>query len=127
MGCSSSCWHYHWSSLCSPSFRRQGRGERGSRRRAARDNAIGRGHIMQAFESGQAVRWIKPKRLQLRFELQAGEATVATLAWTRGSRALAQSAGSAYWFTREGFFRPRVLIRRATDTSANAPTGQEVI
>ncbi len=80
---------------------------------------------MQAFASGQELRWIKPKVLKLQFELHTGETTVATLAWTRGSRALGQWGEHRYWFSREGFFRPRVLVRSASNTTAKAPTAQD--
>jgi hypothetical protein len=65
--------------------------------------------------------WVKPKWSRLQFELRAGETVVATLAWTRGSRALAQWGESQYRFSRQGWLRPRILIRTADSGDTDEP------
>ena len=82
--------------------------------------------------SGVELRWAKPKRSKLQFELRAGqtpdedtgEPALATMSWTRGSQAIGQWAGGEYRFSREGWLRPRALVRAATspatDTVADA-------
>lgn len=57
-----------------------------------------------------ALRWTRPSRRKHEFELRAGEALVATLAWTGRARAFGQWAGGHYRFGFEGWFRPRVLV-----------------
>ncbi len=48
--------------------------------------------VSDALTGGQNAEllWVKPKWSRLRFELRAGDEVVATLDWTRGSRALAR-------------------------------------
>ena len=83
---------------------------------------------MRPFDevSGAELRWVKPKRTKLEFELRAGaadsETVLATLAWTRGSQAVGQWAEGAYQFSRAGWLRPRILVRRA---ESNVPTAAD--
>jgi hypothetical protein len=68
--------------------------------------------------------WVRPKWSRFFFELRAGETVVATLAWTGGSRAAAECAGAQYRFSREGWLRPRILVREGATgrpTGAGAP------
>ena len=78
---------------------------------------------MQALrdvESGE-LRWVRPKASKHTFELHAGETVVATLAWIRGSRAIGQWADGHYQFSREGWFRQRIIVRVAPINAANTP------
>ena len=70
--------------------------------------------------TARALQWSRPRRLKRAFELRAGDTVLATLTWTRGSRALAQWGASQYQFSRQGWLRPRVLVR-----DANAPESAE--
>lgn len=71
------------------------------------------------------LQWRQPKRPKSEYELRAGDDLVATLVWTRGSRATGQTAGAAYWFSRHGWLRPRVLIHDGG--SAASPTSDQPI
>jgi hypothetical protein len=84
---------------------------------------VGGKHIMHALGdiNGEELRWIKPARLKLRFELRAGETVVATLGWTGSYRAVAQWADAQYRFSREGWFRPRVVVRGASANATDEP------
>lgn len=68
------------------------------------------------------LRWIKPKWTKLTFELRAGEAVVATLNWARKSPPRGEWAGGRqYLFDRDGWLRPRILIRDASAGEASEP------
>jgi hypothetical protein len=72
---------------------------------------------------GDAFEWVKPRWTKLEFELRAGETVVATLAWSGGSRAVgtwADAQDDQYRFSREGWLRPRILVRRARTDAATA-------
>jgi hypothetical protein len=72
--------------------------------------------------AGQELRWIKPKWTRREFELHSGDAVMATLRWTRGSRAEgAFAGGEEYRFQREGWLRQRILIHQAADGNAGEP------
>ncbi len=70
---------------------------------------------------GAELRWVKPKWTRPEFELHAGDAIVATLRWTGGSRAEGTWAGGQYRFSREGWLRPRILVRRASSEDTGEP------
>ncbi|HEX9036824.1 MAG TPA: hypothetical protein VF808_07515 [Ktedonobacterales bacterium] len=70
---------------------------------------------------GEELRWVKPKWSKLTFELRAGEAVVATLNWARKSPPRGEWAGGQYLFDREGWLRPRILIRDASAGEASEP------
>lgn len=72
--------------------------------------------------TSEELRWVRHRRLKLEFELRAGETVVATLAWTGRARALGAWAGGQYRFSREGWFRPRTLVRGAEDTGEPVAT-----
>jgi hypothetical protein len=65
--------------------------------------------------------WVKPKWSKRQFELHAADAVVATLAWERGSRAVAQWGEFRYRFSRQGWLRPRILVRSAGATDGGEP------
>jgi hypothetical protein len=75
----------------------------------------------RAASEGQssALVWIRPERTRGQFELRSRETVLATLTWSRGSSALAQWGAGQYHFNRQGWLRPRVLVRDASagDTS----------
>jgi hypothetical protein len=73
--------------------------------------------------SGDELLWVKLKGLRPQFELHAGETIVATLAWTKGSRAVGQWAGGQYHFSRDGWLRPRVLVWSASGSDSGAASG----
>jgi hypothetical protein len=79
--------------------------------------------VSDALTGGQTgeLRWVKPKWSRLQFELHTGDEVVATLDWTRGSCALARWAEVQYQFTRQGWLRPRVLVRVAGPSDAAEP------
>ena len=83
--------------------------------------------MMHTFHEvgGEELRWIKPRRTKLQFELRAGEILVATLAWTGGSHALGQWAEGQYRFNRKGWLRPRTLVRGAANAASDTPGEQE--
>lgn len=70
--------------------------------------------------SSDELEWVKPRWTKLQFELRAGETMVATLAWVRGSRAVGEWADGQYRFSREGWFRPRILVRGAATEAMDA-------
>jgi hypothetical protein len=59
------------------------------------------------------LRWLRTSERPAAFRLLAGEAPVATLAWTReaGAVARAESAVGAWRLTRGGFLNPHVVAR----------------
>lgn len=63
--------------------------------------------------------WVKPKCTRPEFELRVEDTVVATLRWTSGSRADGTWAGGQYRFNREGWFRPRILVRRAASDNTD--------
>ena len=65
--------------------------------------------------SGQALEWLQPKTLEHYFELQAGPAQLATLAFHSawGTLATAETADGTWTFKRVGFLNPRVTVRVA--------------
>jgi hypothetical protein len=65
--------------------------------------------------------WVKPKWTRRQFALRSGDTVLATLAWTRGSSALAQWGASQYRFNRQGWLRPRVLVRDASADDTSEP------
>jgi hypothetical protein len=67
------------------------------------------------------LQWSRPHRSKRAFELHGGDTILATLTWTRGSRALAQWGASQYQFSREGWLRPRVLVRDASAPESAEP------
>jgi hypothetical protein len=71
--------------------------------------------------NGEELRWIKPARFKLQFELRAGDTVVATLGWTGSYRAVAQWADAQYRFSQEGWFRPRVVVRGASADATDEP------
>lgn len=62
---------------------------------------------------GVELQWVKPRWTKPEFELHAGDTVVATLRGTGRSRADGTWAGGQYRFSREGWSRPRILVRRA--------------
>jgi hypothetical protein len=65
--------------------------------------------------------WVKPKWIRRQFALRSGDTVLATLTWTRGSSALAQWDASQYHFSRQGWLRPRVLVRDASAGDTSEP------
>ena len=65
--------------------------------------------------------WVKPKWSRLQFELRAGETVLATLAWSRGSRASARWGETHYHFNRQGWLRQRILVRAADSGDGAEP------
>lgn len=69
------------------------------------------------YVKGTTLFWVQPHMTQRRFELKSEDEVVATLEWKKllGTLAEARSADGDWTFKREGFFHPRVTIRRAGD------------
>jgi len=63
----------------------------------------------------QGLAWLQPKTLEHYFELQAGPAQLATLAFHSawGTLATAETADGTWTFKRVGFLNPRVTVRAA--------------
>jgi hypothetical protein len=63
--------------------------------------------------SGQKAEWIQPKTSENLFELHAGEALLARLAFRSmwGTLAVAETADGSWSFKRVGFLNPRVTVR----------------
>ena len=57
--------------------------------------------------------WVQPRRSKPRFELRFGEHVLATLTGHKGGRALGQWGEQCYWFSQEGWFRRRTIVRNA--------------
>jgi hypothetical protein len=74
-----------------------------------------------AADLGRELLWVKPKWTRRQFALRSGDTILATLTWTRGSSALAQWGASQYRFSRQGWLRPRVLIRDASADDTSEP------
>jgi hypothetical protein len=65
--------------------------------------------------------WTKSRTTRRQFELKAADDTVvATLAWGRGTRARAGWGELHYQFSRQGWLRPRILVRTVDSESATA-------
>jgi len=79
--------------------------------------------VSQVTTDGQTgeLLWVKPTWYRLRFELRAGETLVATLASDHRSHALAQWGESQYQFSRQGWLRPRIVVRAAQSNDAAEP------
>jgi hypothetical protein len=75
---------------------------------------------LQAIE-GRDLRWVRPKRTKLAFQLRDEEAVLATLAWARGSRAQGAWARGQYDFRREGWLRQRILVHDAAAGDSGEP------
>ena len=58
--------------------------------------------------------WVQPRRSRPQFELCSGEDVVATLAWHKKGRALGQWDEQRFWFSQEGWFRRRTIVRGAS-------------
>lgn len=58
--------------------------------------------------------WVQPRRSKPRFELRSGEDLLATLVWHKKGRALGQWDKQRFWFSQEGWFRRRTIIRDAS-------------
>jgi hypothetical protein len=72
--------------------------------------------------AGQEMQWVKPKWTRREFELRSGDAAVATLRWTGGSRAEgAYAGGDGYHFQREGWLRQRILIHQTVGEHTDEP------
>src|SRR5262245_59132365 len=65
--------------------------------------------------------WVTSQRSRRQFELRSGDTVIATLAWSRGSNALAQWGARRYRFSRQGWLRPRVLVRDAGAGDTSEP------
>jgi hypothetical protein len=73
-------------------------------------------------DQGAGLVWTKPKWSKSQFELHAADNTIlATLAWGRGTRAQAQWGEIHYQFSRQGWLRPRILVRDADSGEAGTP------
>lgn len=57
--------------------------------------------------------WAQPRRSKPQFELRSGENVLATLTWHKKGRALGQWDEQRFWFSQEGWFRRRTIIRGA--------------
>ena len=57
--------------------------------------------------------WVQSKRSRPQFELRSGEDVVATLSMHKKGRALGQWDEQRFWFSQEGWFRRRTIIRGA--------------
>ncbi len=57
--------------------------------------------------------WVQPRRSKPRFELRFGERVLATLTGHKGGRMLGQWGELRYWFSQEGWFRRRTIVRHA--------------
>jgi hypothetical protein len=65
--------------------------------------------------------WVTSEQARRQFELRAGDIVIATLAWSRGSNALGQWGERQYRFSRQGWLRPRVLVRDAGASDTAEP------
>jgi hypothetical protein len=71
---------------------------------------------------GAGLVWTKPRWSKREFELHAAENTVvATLAFSRNTRAQAQWGEIHYQFSRQGWLRPRILVHAADAGEAETP------
>lgn len=63
--------------------------------------------------AGQEFIWEQPHALERRYELRAGDETLATLRWQKrlGTLAVAETADARWTFKRAGFWHPRVTVR----------------
>src|SRR5262245_31003296 len=68
-----------------------------------------------------ALVWVRPKRTSRQFVLRSGDTILATLTWARDSSALAQWGTSQYHFSRQGWLRPRILVRDASAGDTSEP------
>lgn len=57
--------------------------------------------------------WVQPRRSKPRFELRYGENVLATLVWHKKGRALGQWDEQRFWFSQQGWFHRRTIIREA--------------
>ena len=60
----------------------------------------------------QELAWLQPAARKREHELRAGDETVATLRFQRGSLADAEAGGDHWTFKRQGCWRPCVTVRR---------------
>jgi hypothetical protein len=63
--------------------------------------------------AGQELIWSQPAATRRSYELRAGDQVIATLRRERGSLAEAEAAEGRWTFKREGFWHPRVTVRKA--------------
>jgi hypothetical protein len=77
--------------------------------------------VMSTRGEGAELIWVKPKRSKRQFELHEGDTIVATLVWSRGTRSRAQWGETRYQFSRQGWFRPRILVRTENYGEADVP------
>src|SRR5258708_11833205 len=95
----------------------------GTRGDACGDEPRTRGALAPA--ECQELVWAKPTWSRFFYELRAGETVVATLAWTGGSRAVAECVGAQYRFSREGWLRQRILVRGGASGGASGAGAPE--
>jgi hypothetical protein len=75
--------------------------------------------VMSTRDEGTKLTWVKPRWSKRQFELHDGDTIVATLAWGRGTRALAQWGEIHLQFSRQGWLRPRILVHTADSVEAD--------
>jgi hypothetical protein len=70
---------------------------------------------------GVELSWVQPKRSKSRFELRSGASVLATLTGHKKGRALGQwneqHQEQRYWFSQEGWFRRRTIVRNAASNA----------
>lgn len=67
--------------------------------------------------AGGELLWTPTKGVQRSYDLRAGEETLGTLRWERGTLAAADLGDDHWTFKREGFWHPRVTVRAAGSTT----------
>jgi hypothetical protein len=72
---------------------------------------------MARFEAivGAELAWVKAGRRQ--FSLHLGGDVLATLTWRERGRALGEWGVERFWFSHEGWFRPRTVVRRTAESA----------
>jgi hypothetical protein len=73
-------------------------------------------------DQGAGLVWTRPKESKRQFELQVADNTIlATRTWGRGAHAQAQWGEIHYQFSRQGWFRPRIMVHAADSAEAGTP------
>src|SRR5215469_13196547 len=77
--------------------------------------------VISTESNGTELIWVKSRSSRRQFELHTGDTIVATLAFGRGTHALAQWGDIHYQFSRQGWLRPRILVRTEGSGEAGTP------
>src|SRR5579883_81807 len=72
---------------------------------------------------GQPLRWVRPRLFRNVYELRTGDTTLATLSRSGvfKSRTLAVADGRQWIFTREGAWKPRLVIYSGDSSDSGIP------